>query len=331
MNDDLKFEVGDTFHDDGYVSTTEKKSVASEYFGDHFNTSVTKSGVMVINVPKSEKILEVNAVDPSNMHSPEKEFILPRGSNFKVTKIDDTTSSNYKYIYTTLLPPSPKQLTKSDVQYEDTPKFVWGSGHLHKKVAKFNHNHDARGEFSSSDAPTVTRNRTAPHMLAVEHYSPVANLDMLDPRKAGTGRVGRERERKTRIDAVHVYDSKDAKLEQQFRHDYRYTGEIPRAAIYDIAKDPDGLIPKSGLYDATHLERAIKNHGYVGFRNSASQNPSIIKLFYSLKVKPASPRHYRGMRFGSPHSMSQRVVAVKSWILHKRFPISETDIYLAPL
>lgn len=306
-NGELVDAIGTVVSDPAFISTSKDKEVAQDFSTNISADAHGMRGFMTISLPKGSNGVNVARTinSKSGWDATEKEILLPRGSKFRITAINVRTDPKFGdkvvHIKADWLGSERKPIPEKD------------SVVMLKSYTRGN------GEFT-------TGGNSSPHMMPVEHYSPVANLDMLDPRKAGTGRAGRERKRKDRVDAVHVYDSKNAKLEQQFRHDYRYTGEIPTASIYDIAKDPDHLVPRSGVYDATKLELAIKNHGYMGFKNSASQNPSIIKLFYSLKVNPSSPRQYRGMRFGSPHSMNQRVVALKSWILHR---ISEKHLYLS--
>ena len=72
-----KLKVGATIQDKGYVSTTRKASIADSFSGNGFG--------LKINVPKGSKILPVKHF--SN-YPHEDEFILPRGSKFKVTKIE---------------------------------------------------------------------------------------------------------------------------------------------------------------------------------------------------------------------------------------------------
>lgn len=299
-----KLKVGNVVTDNGFVSTSLKQYSSLSFTGIN-----TTSILARITLPKGTHALPM---DSMLHHHSEAEMLLPRGSKFKIDAVsvsDDRNGKVYHVDMTLIGTSAEKVVAKGDSSdTSDANRFIWNADDLNVVITKFNPNHDARGEFASV---------TGPSMMAVEHYSAVPGLDMLDPEKAGSGRVGREAGRKTRIGAVHVYDSKAAKLESQFRNDYRYTGSVPRSAIYDIGEDPDGLIPKNGLYDPTKLEHDIKQQGYMGFRNSGSANPSIIKLFYSLPVKAAAPRTYRGQRFGSSHQSARRLVAMKSWFSHK--------------
>jgi len=151
-------------------------------------------------------------------------------------------------------------------------------------------------------------------MLNVEHYSPVEGLTKLDPRKAGTGRAGREALRGSRVPAIHVYDSGTGQIERDIASgNYRYTGQVPAKSIYDIARDPRGLVAKisdeNGNYDATKLEALLaKTPGISGYRNS-DRSASIIKLFKPLDVQPAAPLKLKGVTYGVPHPLNVEAAA----------------------
>lgn len=74
--------VGDTFQDLGYVSTTRKADVAVNFGG-------TTGWAIKVNVPKGSNIL---AAKPFSYHKDEDEFILPRGTKFKITAVHEDTN-----------------------------------------------------------------------------------------------------------------------------------------------------------------------------------------------------------------------------------------------
>jgi hypothetical protein len=85
MGGNFPVEVGMTYHDKGYMSTS-----VSEGFGG--------SNKMVINAPKGSK----GAYLVQSSHPGEKEFLLPRGSQIKVTKVE--TIGGVRYIHGDLMP-----------------------------------------------------------------------------------------------------------------------------------------------------------------------------------------------------------------------------------
>lgn len=315
----LALKQGSQFTDLGFISTSLNPSMA-ERFGLSW-------GYAKITVPAGTKVLNINSLIPDNSHRDEEEIILPRGSVLRVDSLQHSKTLHEARMKLAFIRADRKPIPKDfAVQKIDAPshKFVWDAGDLHESVAEIAKTwFDVLEDFTKDFNTAEPRNRigewtdgsgNSPAMLAVEHYSPLAGLTTLDPRKSGSGRVGRERQRSDRIPAVHVYDSKHSQLEDQFRHDYRYTGQVPTHSIYDIGRDPDKLIPATSLYDATQLERKIKAKGYTGFRNSQSSNPSIIKLFYPLNVTPAQARVFHGKQFGALHPRPQRSLARKSFI-----------------
>lgn len=80
-----EIKAGATIIDHGFVSTTRKASTASA-FGGHS----TSSGFgLKIRVPKGSKILPLKSI---SKFAHEDEFLLPRGSKFKITTIDQDQS-----------------------------------------------------------------------------------------------------------------------------------------------------------------------------------------------------------------------------------------------
>lgn len=76
---------GATIIDYGFVSTTRKASTASA-FGGHSSSS---GFGLKIRVPKGSKILPLKSI---SQYAHEDEFLLPRGSKFKITVVDEDQS-----------------------------------------------------------------------------------------------------------------------------------------------------------------------------------------------------------------------------------------------
>jgi hypothetical protein len=72
--------VGTVIQDKGYVSTSKNKHTA-ESFGN--------GSYLYITSPKGTKVLDLNAtLKQKSLHKGEHEVLLPRGTRFKVTKIE---------------------------------------------------------------------------------------------------------------------------------------------------------------------------------------------------------------------------------------------------
>lgn len=156
-----------------------------------------------------------------------------------------------------------------------------------------------------SIGPSGRVGNAAKKMLQVEHYSAKPGLRTLDPKFAGSGRVGAEAKRTTRTPATHLYDTKARRVEQEFARDYRYTAEVPADRIYDVSEDAAGIVSRlskkgTAPVDGSRLERAIQKEGYMGYRSSFDA-PETLKIFEKLDVTPAAPRKLRGQTFGAAH------------------------------
>jgi GNAT superfamily N-acetyltransferase len=95
-----KLEVGDTFTDKGFVSTTTNRETVTEFMstatGGRFDSRPVEKGVVLqISVPQGEKVLSVknyfkgvsDRYGPSEGILSETEHILPRGTTFRVDSI----------------------------------------------------------------------------------------------------------------------------------------------------------------------------------------------------------------------------------------------------
>lgn len=108
------------------------------------------------------------------------------------------------------------------------------------------------------------------------HFSPEEGLDHLDGSRYGTGAAGRERQRLASEPADSIlhkrnyfYESTDGSLP---RKEAVVPGRNPYESkfhnIYDLEKDPEGLIPQAN--DANSLEHSIVDAGYDGYVNRAA-------------------------------------------------------------
>jgi hypothetical protein len=95
-----KLEVGDTFTDKGFVSTTTNRDTVTEFMstatGGRFDSRPLEKGVVLqISVPQGENVLSVknyfkgvsDRYGPSEGILSETEHILPRGTTFRVDSI----------------------------------------------------------------------------------------------------------------------------------------------------------------------------------------------------------------------------------------------------
>lgn len=99
-------------------------------------------------------------------------------------------------------------------------------------------------------------------LTALTHYSQKKGLKSLDPAFMGTGRTGAEGRRTDRPPALHAY-LKGTKPEREFARDQAYDFTLPTDRIYDLSKDPDGLVRKYGA-NPSEMERQILKR-YDGF------------------------------------------------------------------
>lgn len=77
-----KAEVGDTFTNKGFTSTSSSKTVAHEHFADKSSWKET------VKVSSSVKQLNVNKTVPKSAWNDEKEHLLQRNLTFKITSIN---------------------------------------------------------------------------------------------------------------------------------------------------------------------------------------------------------------------------------------------------
>lgn len=115
------------------------------------------------------------------------------------------------------------------------------------------------------------------------HYGNLAGLEVLDPAKFGTGKLGAERARARDYKDIwqnRVYLGLRGYKKEPGLPNNEYKGTVDRALLYDFVKDPLDLyeqaqadIAKSGRYARfddgailTQYENLIKRHGFIGYK-----------------------------------------------------------------
>lgn len=116
--------------------------------------------------------------------------------------------------------------------------------------------------------------------------------DEISPEGQGKGKaVASEQAKRKGPKKVYAY-VEGAKPEAAFGRPGQYRRTIVGdRAIYDIGKDPDGIVKQlqseglRGVDFADELEHEIKNRGYEGYQNSKPEGRGIVTLFTKLPVK----------------------------------------------
>jgi hypothetical protein len=101
--DKTKFPIGHEYTDHGYASTSFHRSTAKSFAKEHKvgkdseGWDKYKSHIHVIHVPKGSRghYLDVQGDDSNHSNSEEKEFLLHRGTRFKVTHHSEDGSHHY--------------------------------------------------------------------------------------------------------------------------------------------------------------------------------------------------------------------------------------------
>ncbi len=128
------------------------------------------------------------------------------------------------------------------------------------------------------------------------HYSqhPGA-LKSIDPKFMGTGKAGRESRRPGRIPRQYFYEP-DTEPEDIVMQGAKHVHKISRPHdILDLAHEDAGPILQ-GARDQDHLEELIRDAGYSGYKNSASQSPGAVALFGEHPVidsEEITPEHFK--------------------------------------
>jgi hypothetical protein len=136
--------------------------------------------------------------------------------------------------------------------------------------------------------------------IKLEHYSPQSGIRIIDPAHHGKRRIGAEVKRAPLENKLAFYYEAGSKPEDLVASGAksRYTIELDpsKHRIYDMAKDPDGLVSHAvkqngGAWNTDLVLGQIKRAGYYGFQNKASGVPNAVALFYPHPV--ASEEAYR--------------------------------------
>lgn len=103
-------------------------------------------------------------------------------------------------------------------------------------------------------------------LLRLLHISPHDMLRRLDPRFAGTGTVVRGAERDRGVQGVHYFLPGKGRIEVPFTRPSltHYEVEVPEASIYDLTRDPFGLVKL--LPNEKKFRRSIMEAGFQGYR-----------------------------------------------------------------
>lgn len=131
--------------------------------------------------------------------------------------------------------------------------------------------------------------------VEVAHYSNQPDLSELDPSKHGTGISGAEKRRKLNDPAnwenrtyFGVESGATPYAKEEGLGPHKYVSSFDPGELYDLAKDPDGLLPqaKEGLSTNINLyEKLIKDAGYKGFFRDDPQIGTVVAAFDKTKVE----------------------------------------------
>lgn len=130
------------------------------------------------------------------------------------------------------------------------------------------------------------------------HYSNRPDLERIDPSFYGRGQAGAEARRKLQAEPGQWVDRSyytgepkppEARFGPGTRSPHLYETEVPAHRIYDLSKDPEGLISRAGG-DITAAEALIRDAGYSGYRGSYGDGSPVYAVFKPLPAKSLSMR-----------------------------------------
>lgn len=151
----------------------------------------------------------------------------------------------------------------------------------------FTHNFQ---ETPAAGAPEVKKEEK----IGLVHYSPQANLTTIDPKHKGTGVDMRTKGRDTWHPHSFYYregTQPEEVVVGQAKHKYRTSLDPSKQPIYDIGKDPKGIVRESihanqGAVNMDDVHDRLKTAGYVGFHNSTHPQLShVVAVYHPLKVE----------------------------------------------
>jgi hypothetical protein len=136
--------------------------------------------------------------------------------------------------------------------------------------------------------------------LTLIHYS-AAPRTVIDPAYMGTAMAGAERARPNRIPRIYYY-GENATPEPRFRAFHRHVVRLPSANIYDIGRDPDGIVQRlreqgyTGYELMDRLERAVAVAGYDGYINSLADKGEVHAIFRPVQLNPDGTAMWKALR-----------------------------------
>ena len=127
----------------------------------------------------------------------------------------------------------------------------------------------------------------------LEHYSPLSNLDVIDPKFHGTGMRDAATKRKqtdpsTWVDRSYYYEA-GTEPEQHFAGQHKYRVQLPNdAKILDLANETPEFFqrfidPGTHVVNQNKLEQHIRDKGFWGYKHSGSGVPNVVAMFHPLK------------------------------------------------
>ena len=147
----------------------------------------------------------------------------------------------------------------------------------------------------------------------VYHVSP-KELEETDPKFAGTGVRGAERERADRVPATYFYEDEHAHepMVTGRPNAKKYFATVDYNKIYDLGKDKEGLAKN---LSGSALEKAIQDRGYSGYRNDG-----IVASFDKVKVQPhkEGPSGAINIESMPGKKFRDQVPGIESWSQHKQ-------------
>jgi len=126
------------------------------------------------------------------------------------------------------------------------------------------------------------------------HYSHKEGLKEINPEHMGSGVHGAEKKRGIPDVKRSFYYRENTKPEDLVTQGAiaRYHVELDpqQHKLYDINEDTHGLVTQAiqennGAWNTDKILNKIKNHGFVGYHNSASALPNVVGLFHTHPVK----------------------------------------------
>jgi len=88
-------EVGGTFEDKAYFSSSMSKKVAGNFAGLQYDTRPYGNIMFEVEVPKGSRALYPSLLNADDFMSPEQEILLPRGSKFEILSKVKTKEGDY--------------------------------------------------------------------------------------------------------------------------------------------------------------------------------------------------------------------------------------------